>query len=292
VRKVLRRRDRIIKKVKSRYWKRTHKFGIELPKTVAEALKVDRDTGTNFWRKAVDKETKNVMPAFEFRDDSQVPVGYKHIDCHMIFDVKLDLTRKVRYVAGGHQTDPPKDMVYASVVTRDSVWITFLLAALNDLNVLAADVQNAYLNAPTTEKVYTTTGEEFGADRKGRPVIIVRALYGLKSSGARWRDHMAATLHDGGYQSCKADPDVWMKPGVKKDGSKYWSYVLCYVDDLLVIDEDPKKTMEFLQSCYTLKEGSVKESETYLGAQVKKWYIPGLDNSLRSHAGRCPPSCM
>ena len=34
---VLRRRDRIIKKVKSRYWSRTHKFGIELPKSVGEA---------------------------------------------------------------------------------------------------------------------------------------------------------------------------------------------------------------------------------------------------------------
>jgi hypothetical protein len=245
---------------------------------VAEALKVHRDTGTNFWRKAVDKEMKNVMPAFKFRDDNQVPVGYNYIDCHMIFDVKLDLTRKARFVAGGHKTDPPKDMVYASVVMRDSVRIAFLLAALNDLNVLAADVQNAYLNAPTTEKVYTTAGEEFGADRKGRPVIIIRALYGLKSSGARWCDYMAATLRDGGYQSCKADLDVWMKPGFKKDGSKYWSYVLCYVDNLLVIDEEPKKTMEYLQSRYTLKASSVKEPDTYLGAQVKKWYISGLDD--------------
>jgi hypothetical protein len=78
----------------------------------------------------------------------------------MIFDdVKLDLRRKARYLAGGHQTDPPKDMVYAGVVSRDSVRLVFLLASLNDLDILAADIQNAYLNAPTTEKVYTTTGE-------------------------------------------------------------------------------------------------------------------------------------
>ena len=38
VRDVLRRRDRIIKKVKStKYWARSHKYGVELPKTVAEA---------------------------------------------------------------------------------------------------------------------------------------------------------------------------------------------------------------------------------------------------------------
>jgi hypothetical protein len=209
----------------------------------------------------------------------------------MIFDVKLDLTRKARYVAGGHQMDPPKDMAYASVVFRDSVMLAFLLAAVNDLNILAANVQNAYPNAPTTEKVYTTAGKEFGADKKGRPVLIVRALYGLKSSRARWRNHMANTLCKGGYQSCKADPEVWMKPGTKKDRFNYWSYVLCYVDDILVIDKNPKERMEYLQSHYTLKEGSVKEPDTYLGAQVKRWYIPGSETILRSRAGPCPLSC-
>jgi hypothetical protein len=89
---------------------------------------------------------------------------------------------------------------------------------------------------------------------------------------------MANMLRDGGYKSCKADPDVWMKPGTKCDSTKYWSYVLCYVDDILVIDENPKETMKYLQSRYTLKEGSVKEPETYLGATVKKWYIPGSDD--------------
>jgi hypothetical protein len=281
IRKVLRRRDRIIKKVKARYWRRTHKYGIELPKSVKEALKVDAMTGTDFWKKAIDKEMRNVKPAFEFKDNNKVPIGYKHIDCHMIFDVKLDLTRKARFVAGGHQTDPPKDMVYSSVVSRDSVRLAFLLAALNDLKILSADVQNAYLNAPTTERVYTTAGEEFGKDKVGRPVLIVRALYGLKSSGARWRDHMAATLRDGGYQSCQADPDVWMKPGVKPDGTKYWEYVLCYVDDILVISHKPKEAMAYLQSRYTLKEGSVKEPEQYLGAKIKKWYIHGSDDPTK-----------
>ncbi|KAI2502898.1 Reverse transcriptase (RNA-dependent DNA polymerase) [Fragilaria crotonensis] len=208
VRKALRKRDRIIKKVKARYWAKTHKFGIELPKTVAEALKIDERTGTDFWRKAIEQEMKNVMPAFEFIDGDEAPKFYKKIDCHMIFDVKMDLTRKARLVAGGHQTDPPKESTYSSVVSRDSIRIAFTLAALNDLDVLSADVQGAYLNAPTKEKVYTIAGLEFGADKVGRPVLIVRALYGLKSSGARWRDHMASTLREGGFVSCKGDPDV------------------------------------------------------------------------------------
>jgi hypothetical protein len=109
---VLRKRERIIQKVKTQYWKRTHKYGVELPKSVKQALAIDRNTGTS-WKDAIEKEMKSVLPAFEFRDDDVMPPGFKNIDCHMVFDVKLDLVRIVRFVAGGHQTDPPKESVYS-----------------------------------------------------------------------------------------------------------------------------------------------------------------------------------
>ena len=275
VRKVLKKRDRIIKKVKSRYWKRTHKYGVELPHSVQEALAIDAKTNTTFWRDAILKEMKNVGMAFEFPEDGKIPIGYKEIRCHMIFDIKSDLTRKARFVAGGHLTDPPKDSVFSSVVTRDSVRIAFTIAALNGLEVLAGDVQNAYLNAPTKEKCFFKAGLEFGADKVNQPVLIVRALYGLKSSGARWRDHMAATLRDAGFASCYADPDVWMRKACKPDGTPYWEYVLCYVDDVLVISHKPKVIMDYLASCYTMKKGSVKEPDEYLGTQIKRYNLNG-----------------
>jgi ribosomal protein L12E/L44/L45/RPP1/RPP2 len=192
--KVLRKRDYIIWKVKARYWQQTHKYGILVPKTVDEALKIYKETGTTFWAVAIEKEMKAIKPAFELKDNDVMPVGHLHIDCHMVFDVKILLTRKARYVASGHQTEPTKDITFTSVVSRDSIWIAFLVAALNDLNILSADVVGAYLNANTIEKVYTTAGMEFDPDKAGRLVLIVRALYGLRSSGKAWRDHMAATL--------------------------------------------------------------------------------------------------
>jgi hypothetical protein len=277
VRHTLRKRDRIIKKVKSRYWRRSHKYGIELPHSVKEALAIDKRTGTTFWRDAIEKEMKNVLMAFDYPKDGKPPPGYKQIKCNMIFDVKSTLTRKARLVAGGHMTDPPKDAVFSSVVTRDSVRIAFTIAALNGLEVLAGDVQNAYLNAPTKEKCWFIAGPEFGPDREGTPVIIVRALYGLKSSGARWRDHLAATLREAGYTSCYADPDVWMKKNTKPDGFKYWEYVLCYVDDVLVVSHEPQKVMDHLNSRYTMKEGSVKPPDEYLGAQIRRFDIGGKE---------------
>jgi hypothetical protein len=165
---VLGKRDRLIKKVASKYWKRTHKYGIRLPHSVEEALRIDEETGTDFWRKAIEKEMRNVMPAFEFQDDDVMPVGYEKIRCHMVFDVKIgDLTRKARFCANGNETDPPKESTFSTVVTRDSVRLFFLLAALNDLEILSADIQSAYLSAPVKERLYTIAGKEFGTKYQG-----------------------------------------------------------------------------------------------------------------------------
>jgi hypothetical protein len=173
----------------------------------------------------------------------------------MIFDIKMDFTRKARYVAGGHMTDPPDSITYSTVVSRDSVRIAFLLAALNDLDLLATDIGNAYLNAPAREQVYTTAGPEFGPELEGKAVLIVHALYGLKSSGAAWRAHLANTLQQLGYKSCLADPDVWFCPATKDNDYQYYEYVLVYVDDLLVLSHQGEKTMKALEDFYRLKDG-------------------------------------
>ena len=86
------------------------------------------------------------------------------------------MQRKARLVAGGHMTDVTDVPTYASVVLRESVRIAFLLAALNELDILAADWEGAYLNAETREKLYTYCGPEFG-EYAGRWALIVRALY-------------------------------------------------------------------------------------------------------------------
>jgi hypothetical protein len=141
-----------------------------------------------------------------------------------------------------------------------------------------AYVQNAYLNTPTKEKIYTIAGPEFGQGKEGRPVMIVRALYGLRSSGAWWHDHLAATLREAGFKACKVDADVWMRPAVKADGSKYYEYVLCYVDDILVVSERPKRIMEGLEAKSVLKAGSVGKPTTYLGAKVSKYRLEHSGN--------------
>ena len=102
---------------------------------------------------------------------------------------------------------PPRSVTYSSVVARDPVQICLLLVALNELDIQLSDIKNAYLTVPYREKVWTIDGIEFGMDA-GKPFKIVKALYGLKSSGAAFRSHLAEKLDDIGFKSSIADPDV------------------------------------------------------------------------------------
>lgn len=270
---VIKKRDRIIAKVKSKYWLRTHKFGIRVPKTVEEAKRLDQENGNTLWWDAICKEMRNVRIAFEVFDgnEKEIPPGYQRVNCHIIFDVKMgeNFRRKARMVAGGHTTEAPATLTYSSVVSRDSVRIALTIAALNDLQVLACDIQNAYLTAKCREKIYTIAGPEFGSER-GKIMLVVRALYGLKSSGAAFRAFLADTLYDSGYRSSKADPDVWMRKSSKPDGFSYYEYVLCYVDDVLAISHEPGRTMDSIRKTFKLKEDKAEEPDVYLGASLSK----------------------
>jgi hypothetical protein len=203
---VLKKRNIIIATVAKRYHKLTHKFGIQVPKTLDEAAKLDEENGNTLWQDAIRKEMNNIRISFKvLNGEEAIPPTCQEIRCHTIFYVKMeDVCHKARYVAGGNTTDAPHVMTYASVVSRESVRIALTLAALNDLDVMMGDIDNAYLTAPITEKVWTVLGPEFCEDA-GKRALIVRALYGLKSPGAAFRNHLASCMVHLGWKPCLAD---------------------------------------------------------------------------------------
>ena len=99
------------------------------------------------------KARDDVSPTEVRQGKVQDMVGYQEIGCHVMFDVKMTFDRKCRFVAGGHTTEAPASMTYSSVVSRDSVRLGFLLAALNGVDMLVCDLENAYLNAPCQAKI-------------------------------------------------------------------------------------------------------------------------------------------
>ena len=74
-----------------------------------------------------------------------------------------------------------------------------------------------------------------------------------------------------GYESCKADPDVWMRAATKSDGSSYWEYVLLYVDDALCISENAERVLrDEVGKYFELKEKSIGPPKIYLGGHMRK----------------------
>jgi hypothetical protein len=281
----LRKRDTIISAMKSRCKQKkvSHKYGIEVPSSIEHAIKLDENNGDNYWRDALSKEMKNVGIAFEVLDEGQnQPVGWSKVTGHIIFDVKMDFTRKARWVLDGHKTPNPIGSTYAGVVSRESVRIALTYAALNGLDVVAADIRNAYLQAPSSQKDYIICGPEFGLENKGKKALITRALYGGKAAGKDFRNHLRSCMRHLDFQSCLADPDVWMRPAQKADGSEYWEYVLIYTDDVLVISTQGEKILrDGIGKYFELKEESIGPPKLYLGGSMRE---VELENGVKAWA--------
>ena len=95
-------------------------------------------------------------------------------------------------------------------------------------------------------------------------------LYGLASSGACFRNHLADCMHHLGYKSCLADPELWYKPDVREeDRFKYYSYVLHYVDDCLCIHHSAEEELNKIDKVFKMKAGSIGDPDIYLCPKVK-----------------------
>ena len=112
---------------------------------------------------------------------------------------------------------------------------------------MQADVGNAYLEAKTKEKVYIIAGSKF-EELEGHVLIIHKALYGLKSSGARWHDRFSDTLYKMGFTPTKADPDVWIRRNIN-----VYEYIAVYVDDLLIAAKEPTHIIDDLKHKHNYK---------------------------------------
>ncbi|MGH7974356.1 MAG: reverse transcriptase domain-containing protein [bacterium] len=243
------------------------KYGVTMPRSKKEAIALDAKTGNKLWQEAIKKEMEMISEYETFRDfghshSVKPPAGYKNIRTHLVFDIKFDLRRKARLVAGGHVTDPPKESVYSGVASMRSIRMCLFLAELNGLETCTADIGNAYLEAKTNEKLYIVAGPEFGP-LQGHILIFNKALYGLRTSGARWHERMADVLRDLGWTTSLADADVWMK-----DCGTHYEYICVYVDDLIVVGKRPMELIEELKKNFKVK--GVGPPSYFLGMDFKR----------------------
>jgi hypothetical protein len=185
-------------------------FGVQVPCNVKQSHNLDRKNCNNNWQDTMQEEIDSLLAYSTLNDEGHITFlpGNENIHVHFVFAVKHDLRHKARQVAGGHLTDSnTNNSKYSSVVSLRSMLIAIAAGEFNNLFIMVGDIASAYLEAFTLEKVRFIAGPEYGP-LGGHLLTIVRALYGLCTSGVRCHDRFADVMHLMGFTPCKADPDL------------------------------------------------------------------------------------
>jgi hypothetical protein len=104
----LRRRNAILSAEKDRVRKKTRKYGIKVSRSLVRAKELDRINGNTLWMDALKLEMHNIGVAFEVLEDGKsAPQGWTKASGHIIWDLKMDFTRKARWVLDGHKLPTP-----------------------------------------------------------------------------------------------------------------------------------------------------------------------------------------
>ena len=127
------------------------------------------------------------------------------------------------------------------------------------LAFMVGDIGSAYLEAYTEEKVCFIAGPAFG-ECEGHLMVIVKALYGLRTSGARYHEHFADILCDMGFKQCINEPDLWYR-----NAHTHYEYVCVYVNALMAIMLFPAAFFDILRTKYKYKLKGMEEPKYHLG---------------------------
>ena len=272
------------------------KYGYEVPRDFGHAKRLDDQCGNTLWMDATALELAQLHEYDTFQDyghKGDPPSGFKKIRTHLVYDCKHDGRHKARMVADGHLTEVPLESVYSGVVSLRGLRMLVFLAELNGLEAWGTDIGNAYLEAETKERVYIVAGAEFG-HLEGHTLVIIKALYGLRTSGLRWHERFADCLRDMGFIPSKAEPDIWMRP----NGDAY-EYIGVYVDDLAIIARNPGEIADILQTKYKFKlKGTgpitfhlgmdfIRDSDGVLCIAARK-YVDKMVATYEQHFGSKP----
>jgi hypothetical protein len=224
---------------------------IPIPKGLRQALNSEHAA---HWIEAVYKEYSKVLSHNVFkvvRRDS-LPDGTNIMHCHVVFTVKSlkdgSIERfKARLVAGGDTQMPGMDFdaIFATVAKFSTFRMGLHIAAVRNYNITGVDISTAFLYGDIDVCVYMRMPEGLPRyDGDGNELVcqLLKSLYGLKQAPRIWYQLFSSTLQKFGFVQSVIDPCffIYEKGNVR-------IYGILWVDDLILLDNDPSTREAFVQ---------------------------------------------
>ena len=126
-------------------------FGCPIPTSVKDVYYLDKLNNYKLWFDSICKELDKLILYDSFKVlpwGEKEPPGYSYVPVNMVFDVKFDGQLKTCNVIGGNRTRQMEaDKVYGLVLRLDFIWVLFLLAVMNDLDLRMVDVNCFFLQS-------------------------------------------------------------------------------------------------------------------------------------------------
>ena len=196
------------------------------------------------------------------------------ITCRWAYDIKRDGRTgaiklfKARLVCHGFKQVAGIDFnkTFSSTAQLRTFRFVVGIAVHKGLDLFQYDISNAFLNGKLEEELYMTFPPGYPSESKGTVVRLLKGLYGLKQASRIWQKTLYESLGKLGLVACKTESGVLHHPG-----SKSLCLVVCWVDDLLILVEDPvmkKKIEDQLAKDFLVK--ILGELDTYVGIVLDK----------------------
>ncbi|XP_053166755.1 uncharacterized protein LOC128351321 isoform X1 [Hemicordylus capensis] len=246
--------------------------GMEEPTTWQDIERLPADEAEK-WRKAATEEIDSLHKNETWRL-VELPAGRKTVGCKWVFKVKQDAEGdvqryKARLVAKGYSQiyGQDYDETFAPVVKHTSIRTLLSMAAAKGMQVEHLDIKTAFLHGEIEEDIYMQQPPGFEEPgKKGLVCKLQKSIYGLKQAARAWNEKLNQLLLKEGFTQGKADPCLYSR---LRDNR--WTYILTYVDDLILAHEERQDSHEIVQ--HLNKEIEVKELGSisyYLGIQIER----------------------
>ena len=214
-------------------------------KTIAEPtnfFQAMRGPQAEHWKAAMKEELESHKKngTWEAICASSLPPGTKTVGSTWVFKLKRNADGSIaRYKArlcaqGFSQIEGLHySQTYSNTVSRETFRILLAMAARLGLKLTGADVKTAYLYAPIDPGLFLAMRlppgfEEIGSDGYPKVGRLLRSIYGLKQSAARWEARLSKLLLSHGFTRCEIDPCLYR---LVRNGACLFMAV--YVDDLI-----------------------------------------------------------